>query len=78
MNINQRINNNFEGIILKIIEANTFFPEVSRLSFFKGFKDPRFEPDSIIRASKKMKRQNNLIGVGLILRNENTYNYEAI
>ena len=73
MNINQRINRNFQGCILVCLKSHALFNEVKAVSFFEGLKDYRFEPIQLIKASKRMRKELHLVGVGKILRDENTY-----
>ena len=70
MNINQKINQNFKDIVLTCISANRIAPHIKANEFFKGYKNPQICKTNWITISKKMKVQNNIVGVGKYLKSE--------
>lgn len=65
MNINKRINQNFSNCILVCVRlSNT---SVKAKNLFIGLKNPKLQKTYFVKASKKLKNKNSLVGVGKIL-----------
>lgn len=70
MNINQRINQNFVGAVLVCQNLAKQVNKPTAKQLFEGLKNPQYCKTSWITASKKMKKQNHIIGVGKYLKSE--------
>jgi len=71
MNINQRINQNFKGIVIACKQAEKITnKDILATTFFNGQKDPTLCKTSWIKASKRLKKSSNLTGVGVYLKSE--------
>ena len=74
MNVNQKINQNFKDIVLICLSASKIAPHIKASVFFEGHKNPTLCKTNWIKASKRMKRQYKLIGVGNYLRSKSFVN----